>query len=91
MSKSGSSKKIDMNLGNLETGQRDLNVRFDILEKRFDEHEEKEEKRYNKLMENLTWLVKMFKKFDEEHTVLSHRASDHDDRIERLEKSVYKN
>lgn len=34
----------------------------------------------------LDWLITQYKKLDEEHTLLSDRAADLDDRIEKLEK-----
>lgn len=60
------------------------------IDKKFEETEKKDERRFNKLMEHLVDLAGKFKKFDEEQTVLSKRSSDHEDRIEDLERVVYK-
>lgn len=40
------------------------------------------------LMEKLDWLVGAFKKFDEEHTLLSGRLSDHEDRLVETEEQL---
>lgn len=60
------------------------------IDKRFEQKEKKDEKRFNKLMEHLVDIAGKFKKFDEEQTVLSSRSKDHEDRIEDLEQAVYK-
>jgi hypothetical protein len=60
------------------------------VEKQFTESDEKHDRRYDKIMNSLDWLVGAYKKFDEEHTILSGRVSDHTDRIEELERSVFK-
>jgi uncharacterized protein YceH (UPF0502 family) len=54
------------------------------------EHEKKEEERYEKLITHLVDIAGKFKKFDEEQTVLSANSSQHSDRIEKLEKVVFK-
>lgn len=61
----------------------EVDKRFDTLEKSFNE-------KFNKMMDRLDWLVGAYKRFDEEHTVLSHKASDHEDRIGKLERTIFK-
>lgn len=63
---------------------------LDDIDKRFEETEIKAEERHNKVMEQLVDIAGQFQKFDEERFVLAHRQSDHSDRIERLEKAVFK-
>lgn len=41
-----------------------------------------------RLTEKLDWLIGAFRKFDTEQTLLSGRVSDHEDRIEILEKKA---
>jgi len=40
------------------------------------------------LNDKLDWLIGAYKKFDEEHTLLSNKTSDHDDRLEKIEKKL---
>ena len=42
----------------------------------------------DKIMEKLDWLIGAYKKSDEEQTLLSGRVSDHDERIEVIEKKL---
>ncbi len=42
----------------------------------------------NGLNEKLDWLIGEYKKFDEEHALLGNRVSDHDDRLEEVEKRL---
>lgn len=64
--------------------------RFERMEQRMEENEKKHDERHHKIMETLTWLVSQFKRFDEEHTVLAHQVSKHDDRISKLEKVTFR-
>ena len=59
------------------------------LENKSDKFEAKMDKRFDKVMTALDWLIGRFKKFDEEQTILSERVGDHGDRIEKLEESKY--
>ena len=88
---------IDKKFDNIDKKFNYIDKKFDIFDKRFDfidnKFEEMEtiaEKRYNKVMEQLVDIAGQFQKFDEERLVLAHRQSDHSDRIERLEKAVFK-
>ncbi|MCJ7826363.1 hypothetical protein MUP56_01960 [Patescibacteria group bacterium] len=40
------------------------------------------------LNDKLDWLIGAYKKFDEEHTLLNSRISNHEDRIEKVEKKL---
>ncbi|KKR26247.1 MAG: hypothetical protein UT58_C0017G0001, partial [Microgenomates group bacterium GW2011_GWC1_39_7b] len=44
----------------------------------------------DKVMNHIDGLAKGFKKFDEEQTILSAHSKNHTDRIEKLEKKVFK-
>ncbi|GEM_PF-5386471 len=59
-------------------------------EKRFDGLESKMDKRFNKVMNTLDKVISYFKKFDEEHAVLTEASSRNTRRIEKLEKAVFK-
>lgn len=61
----------------------ELNDNFEKLEKKMD-------KRFSTVIEHLTDIASKFQKFDEEHTILSHRASENSDRIKKLEEAVFK-
>jgi hypothetical protein len=59
--------------------------------------EEKDEKQFeelnsklDKMMSHIVFLMGAYKKFDEEHTVLSEHSREHEDRIEKLEHEVFK-
>jgi hypothetical protein len=67
-----------------------LDERMSQIENRFDDHERNESQRHNKIMEVLDFIAGKLKKFDEEHTLLSHRQSIHSDKIEKLEEAVFK-
>lgn len=60
------------------------------LENAIDQLREEINQKFNKVMEALADLSGQFRKFDEEQTILSHRVSKHNDRIEKLEKVVFK-
>ena len=64
----------------------EMNTRFDEIDKRFDDMD----KKLDKMMEHVVDIAGQFKKFDEERAVIAHRQSDHSDRIEKLEATVYK-
>ena len=78
----------------------EMNTRFDEIDKRFDEVDRKfdevgkrfddMDKKLDKMMEHVVDIAGQFKKFDEERAVIAHRQSDHSDRIEKLEATVYK-
>lgn len=67
-----------------------LDERINNLEGTINSFELKEDERHNKVMELLTWLISQFKKFDEEHTILSHTQAKHGDRLDKLEKVVFR-
>lgn len=60
------------------------------FEKRIDALDKKQEKRFDKVMVHLVDIAGKFQKFDEEKTIISHRVSIHEDRIEKLEETVLK-
>ncbi len=60
------------------------------LDKRIDGLENKMDKRFDKAMTVLDSIAGQFKKFDEERLLLSDHSRDHGDRIEKLEKKVFK-
>jgi len=45
-------------------------------------------KKLQNVDEKLDWLIGEYKKFEEEHTLVVNRVSDHNDRLEALEKKV---
>lgn len=61
----------------------------DRLTLRMNEIEEKNEKRYNKMMNVLIDILGKFKKFDEERVVVTHRQSVHSDQIKELQAAVF--
>lgn len=71
--------EIRISLYYIKAKQEEHDHRFDDLDKK-----------YNTIMEHLVGLAAGFKKFDEEHAILSDHDSDHGDRIEALEKAVFK-
>jgi hypothetical protein len=61
---------------------------YDIFQ-RLDDHDQsfiEIKEVLNRIANNTDFLVGAYQKFDEEHTILSHQVSDHDDRIVELEK-----
>ena len=62
----------------------------ETINKRFEEKEKRDEKRYSKLMEHLVNIAGKFKSYGEEQAVLSGRSKDHEDRIGNIEEVVYK-
>lgn len=49
---------------------------------------QKIDQKMQSLDEKLDWLIGAYKKFDEEHTLLGARVSDHSDRLEVIEKKL---
>ena len=63
---------------------------YDIFQ-RLDDHDQsflEIKAALNRIADNTDFLVGAYQKFDEEHTILSHQVSDHDDRIVELEKGA---
>ena len=60
------------------------------IEKKLDSIESKMEDRFNKVMTSLDKLAGLFKKVDEERIILSAHSKNHTDRVEKLEKKVFK-
>lgn len=60
------------------------------LEERIEKMEGKMEKRFDKAMTHLVKIAGQFKKFDEERVVLAERQKEHTDKIEKLERTVFK-
>lgn len=82
--------KLDSKIDNVEEG---LNKRMDRMEKNIDfklepilEFKEEFSGFKNSVLKTLDWLVGAFKKFDQEHTVLSEHTRRLDDRVTTLEK-----
>ena len=76
-------------MGDLETKFRLLQADFGEFRREFKEFSHKMEQRFGSISETMGSIVGDFKKFDEEQTVLSHRQSEHSDRIEKLEKKAF--
>lgn len=67
-----------------------VNRSEDRLEKRIDKLEIKMENRFDKVMTSLVDIAGEFKKFDEEQVILAGRQRNHEDKIEKLEKEVFR-
>ena len=67
-----------------------VNSKVNELNSKFDEKEKKDEGRYNNLIEQLVGIAGQFKKFDEERVVIADSVRKHEDRLESLEKVVFK-
>ncbi|CAN5278685.1 hypothetical protein BH10PAT1_BH10PAT1_7030 [soil metagenome] len=67
-----------------------VNESEDRLTKKAEKFESKMDKRFDMVMNTLDKVLKYFKKFDEEHTVLTETSSRNTRRIEKLEKRVFK-
>lgn len=59
--------------------------------KKIEEIDQKNEKRFDKVMNHLDKMAGGFKKFDEEQMMLSGQMSDRTDRIEKLETFAFAN
>jgi chromosome segregation ATPase len=85
---------LDSKVSELDSKVDKLDSKINLLEiqteDKFDEAEKKAEQRYNKVMDQLVDIAGQFQKFDEERTVLAYRQRNHSDRIEKLEKTVFK-
>lgn len=87
-------KNVDRRFERLMYG---INLRFDYMEERLKKLDSVDE-RLDKIMNTLDWLVGRYKKFDEEHVILTGRYGkineklhSHETRITVLEKkSAYK-
>ena len=75
--------KLDIKVSGLQTDFKELDDKFDL-------YESKMEKRFDKVMAHLDKLIGLFKKVDEERVILSAHSKNHTDRIEKLEKKVFK-
>lgn len=75
--------KLDIKISGLQTDFTELDGKFDKLGFKM-------EKRFDKVMTHLDKLIGLFKKTDEEQTILSAHSKSHTDRIEKLEKKVFK-
>lgn len=78
----------------LKTTERYLTHKFDALEIRVNEFYNEFKEFKDSVLKTLDWLVGAFKKFDEEHAILSERylsinktIENHEDRITKLEKN----
>lgn len=70
---------------------RSTETRFEKkLEEKADVLREEMKKLHNQVMEKLDSIVGMFKKFDEEHTILTYRVSEHSDKLENHEERIGK-
>jgi hypothetical protein len=81
---------LEIQIKGLEQRMNGVEIKLDVLVERFDEHERKEEERYNNLMDKLDWLVGSYSKFDEEHIVLSEHSNRNTDELEELRNRVSK-
>ncbi|OGM76588.1 hypothetical protein A2210_01800 [Candidatus Woesebacteria bacterium RIFOXYA1_FULL_40_18] len=63
---------------------------FDELEKKIDKLDQKLDSKFDKVMEQLVDIAGQFKKFDEERVIMADRQRNHEDRIEKLEHTVFK-
>lgn len=80
-------KDIRVKIGHLATK---ISIETQTLQGDLEDYDQKSEKRYDKAITHLVDIAGKFKKFDEEQTILSDKVSDHSDRIEKLEGSVFK-
>lgn len=77
----------------LKSTENFLNFRINTLQEDLENFKKQFNDFKDKVLTNLDWLVGAFKKFDEEHTVMSHRnreisgkLENHETRIQSLEK-----
>lgn len=63
---------------------------FNYFEERIDKRSEILNKKFDKMMEHIVDIAGKFKKFDEEQVVLAERSKKHENRIEKLEGTVFK-
>ncbi len=60
------------------------------IEEKIENLEKKMDNRFDKVMNHLDKVISYFTKFDEEHTILTETNSRNTNRIEKLEKAVFK-
>ena|SRR3989338_8610643 len=65
-----------------------LNFRVSSLEDKFKEFQKEFSDFKDRVLTNLDWLVGAFKKFDEEHTILSQRYIDMGDKLDNHETRI---
>ena len=94
-------KKIDGIKADSNFDLKDIRVTLDLLETKvsmetrelkrdMEEYDKKNEVRYDTAMTHLVDIAAKFQKFDEEGVIVSGRVRKHEDRIEKLEKVVFK-
>jgi hypothetical protein len=59
-----------------------------VTKDHFDKTIELTNEKINKILENVDWLVGAYKKFDEEHTILSDKVSNHSDKLDKIEETL---
>jgi len=69
---------------------RQINSLKEEMDERFDKLERKLDDKFSMVMKHLVDIAGKFQKFDEEQVIIAGRMGEHDDRIEKLEKRVFK-
>lgn|SRR3989338_9523458 len=66
-----------------------LEFKIENIESHQKEFEQKAEDRYGQTITHIDGFAKVFNKADQEQTIISHKQSEHSDRIEKLEEAVF--
>ena len=66
-----------------------LEFKIENIESHQKEFEQKAEDRYGQTITQIDGFAKVFNKADQEQTIISHKQSEHSDRIEKLEEAVF--
>ncbi len=66
-----------------------LEFKIENLESDYKKFAIKMEKRFDQVMKHLDGLAGTYKKVDQEQTLLSHKSSEHEERLEKLEQTVF--
>ena len=89
-------KKVDNNTSGLKASMLQtevklthLDFKIENLESHYKQFEQKMEDRYDKMMNHIDGFAKVYKKVDEDQVFSSHQIKDHEDRIEKLENTVF--
>lgn len=73
----------------LKSTENYLNYKIDTLEKKVDDFKEEFIGFKDSVLKSLDWLVGAFKKFDEEHTVLSEQNKRTNGKLDNHEKRIF--
>ncbi len=79
---------INGDVKNLTRSVNFLTLRLDILQKEFTKFQVQFDVFKDKMITNMDWLIGAFKKFDEEHTILTGKYSDVGDKLDNHETRI---